>query len=322
MGRTPLIAVLVIAGCAAPAVDGAPESAELQTETGAPVATATAAGTSSPAPSPGTPEAIVEPPTDVLPLQSVIRVTADGLRLREEPSVTSGIAGSVDAGDLLYVTGAADPRLPPRQADGYDWYAVHHAPGYTDWPTEPPREELISAYVAARSDAEWFVELVPPTCPTGAAGVLDIDDLVALSAYERVACLGATSLTVEGTFGCPYCDARGHPYRAEPAWLAGWSLEISFLVPGWSTFPPFPGSIVLATTPGVPPLEPSHRGSIVRVTGHFNDDSAIACTITPGPEAGTEPVHEEAVQWYCRERFVVESWEVIGTDPAFEALVP
>lgn len=328
MGCIPLIAVLMLTACAAPAAESATATAETPAETASsetsptqtPAATVETTPSSAPRSSP--PQAVVGPPIDVLPLHSVIRVTADGLRLRARPSVNADIAGTVNAGDLLYITGAADPGLLPEQADGYEWYAVQHAPGYTDWPAEPPREDRVSGYVAARAASEWFVELVPPTCPAAAPGTLDIDHLVALSAYERVACLGSASLTVEGTFGCPFCDLLAHPYRTEPGWLADWGLELNILVPGWSTFPPFPGSIVLAAPPGVRPLEPSDRGAILRVTGHFNDPSATSCTIAPGPEAGTEPVSEEAAQWYCRERFVVESWEVIGADPAFEALVP
>ena len=324
MARALLIALLTLAACAAPAGESVEESTDPPSPTVTPT-TATSATTGAvpssapPSPSPGV---AVEPPTDVFPIGALVRATADGLRLRDGPSVTRDIAGTVNEGDLLYVTQTGSPDLAPRQADGYEWYPIAHAPGYTNWPIEPPVEDRIVGYVAARSDTEQFVELVPATCPADPPETLGVADLVALTPYERVVCLGSQTLTVEGTFGCPYCDSLGHPYRMEPAWLAAWQLHLNILVPSWSTYPPFPGSIVLATPPDIRAFEPADRGAIVRVTGHFNDERATACTITPGPEAGTEPVQEEAAQWYCRERFVVESWEIIGADPAFEGLIP
>lgn len=302
---------------ATPMSSSTPDPETNATATASTLPSATAIATSEPTPS--SPGAIVGPPSDVLPLGSMIRATADGLRVREGPSVTWDITGTVNAGDLLYITGAGDPRLAPLRADGYEWYPVDHAPGYTDWPKEPPAEDRIVGWIAARSASESFVELVPPTCP---ADVPDLLDLAALTPYERVACFGDETLTIEGTFGCPYCDSLVHPYRTEPAWLAEWTLHLDMLVPSWSTYPPFPGSIVLTTPPGVRPLEPGDRGSIMRVTGHFDDEHATTCTITPQAEAGPELVNEEAAEWYCRERFVVESWTVIGTDPAYEALIP
>jgi hypothetical protein len=55
------------------------------------------------------------------------------------------------------------------------------------------------------------------------------------------------------------------------------------------------------------------EGSIVRVTGHFNDAAATTCVIT-----GTaDPVDPEAAVLGCREAFVVDAFEITGTDPDF-----
>lgn len=259
-------------------------------------------------------------PSDVLPLGSEVRVTGDSLRIRQSPGVESPVSGVVNAGDVLYLTAAGDPRLAPIPVDGFDWYPVTFIPGYSGWPVEPAESDgRVGGWIAARSASESFVELVDPQCP---GSVTDLSSVVALTPYERVACFGDGSLTVEGTYGCPFCDSLTHPYTTEPTWLAEWTLHLNVLVPTWGEYPPFPGSIVLATPPDVAPIGIEHRGAVLRVTGHFDDARAADCSITPEPAAGADPPHDEAVEWYCRERFVVDSWEAIGTDPAYNALVP
>jgi hypothetical protein len=327
MIRAPLIAVLLLAACAAPPAEsgsatGDPSgSAAAESTPSMEAETPATDATPSPAPSASGPAAVVAPPTDVLPLHAMIRATADGLRVRMGPSTSSDVVATVNAGDILYITGASSPQLAPIQNDGYEWYPVEYAPGYTGWPARPAQEDLVMGALAARSGSDWFVELVAPRCPD--APPADLAGLVALTGYERVACLGDETLTVEGTFRCPFCDSLAHSYATEPVWLAEWTIHLDMLVPSWSGYPPFPGSIVLATPPDVPPLERVDGGSILRVTGHFNDERSTTCTITPGPKLGDiAAVSAEAAEWYCRERFVVESWEVIGTDPAFEGLIP
>lgn len=259
-------------------------------------------------------------PSDVLPLGSELRVTADSLRIRQGPGVERPITGVVNAGDLLFLTGVENPRLAPITADGFAWYPVAFMPGYSGWPIEPADSDgRVVGWIAAESASESFVELVVPQCPDS---VSDLAAVVALTPYERVACFGDETLTLEGTYGCPFCDSLTQPYVTDPAWLAEWTLYLDMLVPSWGEYPPFPGSIVMATPPDVEPIGPDRRGSVLRVTGHFDDPRSADCSITPEPAAGADPPHEEAVEWYCRERFVVESWEAIGTDPAYEALIP
>ena len=277
-------------------------------------------GTPAPTPTASGEASAFARPRDVLPVLAEVRVTADGLRLRRGPGTTYDVVATVNEGDLLYVTRGSSPDLAPRRADGFEWYGVQYAPGYGGWPVEPEMEDRVEGYIAARSTSEAFLELVAPECPDQ---VTDLASVVSMTPYERVACLGDRELTLEGTFGCPFCDSLLYPWSTEPAWLATWQIHLDMLVPSWSPYPPFPGSIELAVPPDGVDLGPDQRGAIVRVTGHFDDPRSVDCTITPGASAGTiEPVHDEAAEWYCRERFVVESWEVIGTDPAFEPLVP
>ena len=67
----------------------------------------------------------------------------------------------------------------------------------------------------------------------------------------------------------------------------------------------------------IPPDGPvPENRDIIRATLHVDDPAATTCTYTPDP-AGTSPTLDYdpiAVQVYCRERLVLESFEVLGTD--------
>ena len=60
-------------------------------------------------------------------------------------------------------------------------------------------------------------------------------------------------------------------------------------------------------------------GSILRVTGHFNDARSVDCVVAPGDPGQERVANDLAAEWYCREQFVVDAWEVIGTDPDYPA---
>ena len=271
-----------------------------------------AAPTSTPANAP-TSTPIAAPPDGILPVGSLVEVTADGLRIRSGPSAGADLLLRLSAGEIVFVDGeGATGSVPPVDADGYAWYPVKYASGYTDWPIEPDdASEVVRGYIAASDGAGSFVSLLAPTCPTDTA----LATLVATTPYARAACLGEQEIQVEGTFGCPYCDgSAGGDSAAEPAWLVGPTVGTNLLVPSWSTYPPAPGSITLAFPPETVGPTPEQEGSIIRVTGRFSDPRSAECRFGSGSEV--------AAEWYCRTRFVVESWEVIGTDPDFETANP
>jgi len=58
-------------------------------------------------------------------------------------------------------------------------------------------------------------------------------------------------------------------------------------------------------------------GSIVRVTGHFIDPASTTCSMSLPDGEQSKPADPRTAELYCREQFVVDSFEVIGTDPAF-----
>jgi hypothetical protein len=75
------------------------------------------------------------------------------------------------------------------------------------------------------------------------------------------------------------------------------------------------GPLTIHFPPGGP-ARPA-EGTILRVAVHVDDPAAASCRLTDvEPEPDTVLPIPTAV-FMCRERFVVDSYEVLGTDPAF-----
>ena len=290
---------------------------------GTPVASASdgspgaGASASAPAASAG-PTPVVAAPEGILPPGSVVEVIADGLRIREEPSTSSAVLGSVAAGEVLYLV--SNPNvLGPKEAEGFDWYVVMHAPGWDGWPENPPGfgdgpsgDPRVSGWVAAGSASEAFLALAPVECPEG---TVDIHTLYAMTPWARLACFGARQLTFEGTYGCGGCGGMA-PGTFAPEWLAH-PLDAKLIQPPYAEPHSVSELLVLRDPPEDPTLGEVEAGSVLRVTGHFNDPRAADCAIAPGEPDTEEPADDLAAEWFCREQFVVESWEVLGTDPDF-----
>jgi hypothetical protein len=278
-------------------------------------ASATAGASVTPAASAG-PTPVVAAPDGILPVGSIVEVVADGLRLRDEPSTDGAVVATVAAGEVLYLV--TNPNtLGPVEGDGYQWYIGMHAPGYTGWPNNPPGfddpsgDPRVSGWFAAGNAGESFVSLEPARCTDDE---VTIQTLYGLTPWERLACLGDRQLTIEGTFGCGGCGGLA-PGTFEPEWLTH-PINFNILGPPWAEGHDASESLVLRVPPAVPQLDTAVAGSILRVVGHFNDAISTECEIAPG---GSEvPADDVAAEWYCREQFVVEAWESIGTDPDYQ----
>jgi hypothetical protein len=286
---------LVCIGCAAPA---AQESEGPSGSLGEVPTSSAVSPTPTSEPS-ATPALAFEAPADVLPPSSVVIVTGDGLRIRERPGLNGPVMATVDAGEALWTSGSAT------EVDGIRWYLIYFATGYRDWPTYPEGTQF--GWVAAGVDDQRFLELLAPRCPDAEPDLLA---LTKLTGWERLACFGDRPLTVTGTWGCPYCDGTtGGTY--EPAWLANpqifsrLSVRSSYDNPLGLRFPPDSGLQF-----------PTVGGSILRVGGHFNDPVATTCVISWMGYQQAAPLAGSA-ELYCREQFVVDSYEVVGTDPDF-----
>ena len=270
---------LAVSGCATTSPSASSEASEPAIST--PTSEALAPSAPSPSSAPG-PTPAFEAPDDILPPGSRAIVTLDGLRIRSAPGLDAVVYATL-AADTVVEVGSWGPTV----VDGIDWYwVVHH-------------DAVLAGYAAAGSGEDRYLELLPPRCE---AGEPDLAALVRLMPWERLACFGDRSLTVTGTYGCPVCG-EWIPGSYEPSWLAN-PQNLNYL--GW------PEAIALHFPPEAG-LNAPPNASIVRVTGHFSDPASTTCVI----ELGAMPVDPVVAELWCREQFVVDSYEITGTDPDF-----
>jgi hypothetical protein len=223
-------------------------------------------------------------------------VIVDALQVREQPGLNAAVVDTLPAGTVVEL---ASGYTDPVGVDGIDWYHVAYNGG------------ALAGSAAGGVGGDRYLELLPPRCEDGDP---DLAALMRLTAWERLACFGDRVLTVTGTYGCPVC---GIPYPRggyEPAWLAN-PDNLNYLV--WQ------GGITLHFPPAAG-LDTPPNASIVQVTGHFSDPVSSTCVIRPtmeGIEIGAE-VDPVIAELHCREQFVVDAYEIIGTDPDFTYSFP
>jgi hypothetical protein len=292
------LAVAAIAsGCVAPVTqmsNGASASAAEATQSASATPIAPAA-TPVPTPDP-TPGSSQSPgflaPDGILPPNSIVVVVVDALQLRDGPGLAAAVTGLGVAGEKYKVAGW----FGPVERDGLDWYRLGPAIGGD-----------LDAWAAGGSGADRYLEVVPPTCPVDP----DFTTLLTFgSEWDRLACFGDRSWTLEGTFSCGICDGT-MAGDFEPFWLA-WPLGGSFL---WAEYEAV-GPLVMRT-PEDSSVELPVPGSIVRVTGHFSDPASATCTVVTFIGEQATAVDQRTAELYCREQFVIDSIQVIGTDPNY-----
>lgn len=235
----------------------------------------------------------------------VMRVAVNDLNVRRKPSTSAASEGKASKGQLFMVYDW------PISANGYTWYF-----GYVQLTNEPGvipslpagysvgYDEVLAGWMATGTEDTPFLTPVGPRCPD----VRDLLNVGNMLGSERVACLGSNSLTLEGIYGCEGCGGAVAG-TFEPAWLAS-PLDTGFL--STSLVDPA-AALSLHFAPGGPALPA--QGTRLRVRGHFSDDRAATCRITElgeGDAAGGPIANAAAEQW-CRSKFVVDSYEVIGS---------
>jgi hypothetical protein len=152
----------------------------------------------------------------------------------------------------------------------------------------------------------------PPQVPAGpcpaAPGTLQ--QLIDIGSVKAASCYGNASLTVRAySSDCGGCGGAGFP-RHSPDWIANpyaaaWYVSTTVTTPGG------PG-----TRWGVWPLPSAHltlptEGTMVEITGHFNDPVSPDCRITPFQVFQELPPVSDAAAG-CRQAFVVTSFTVVG----------
>ncbi|HET9878244.1 MAG TPA: hypothetical protein VFQ81_02910 [Candidatus Limnocylindria bacterium] len=263
-----------------------------------PPASTDGAATPPPAPAP-----VVAAPEGLLPPGSVARVTVPVLRIREAPDSGSTMLDQLPVDQLVEIGPAG---WGPVSGEGFAWYPVRRLGELTELPALPTELPGGAVGWAAAGDAETaYLELVAPRCPPRPATLAILE---AMLRWERLSCFGPEAITIDGVFGCGGCGGA-YPGSFDPEWLAH-PLNAQLLsVDPNVRFGPFD----LRFKPDGPAAPAP--GSIVRVTGHFDDPAAAGCTVAPG-----EPpmaIDSATAALWCREQFVVDALEVTGTDPDF-----
>jgi hypothetical protein len=252
-------------------------------------------------------------PPEPLLIGAAVRVLATELNIRDEPSTSAKRVETFRARQLIIVDG-----LPPVDANGYTWY--HGAGPYGDGkgnllPLPDPADagvDATSGWFAATKGAVPYVEPAASRCPT----VVDLRNLGAMTPGERLDCFGGRTIEFEGTYGCPYCIPEIYGDYA-PNWLASPNVVNLLSVVGTNLggrglsvrFPP--------TMDGRP-----ETAAILRVRGHFDDPRSSDCSITLVPWNYTpmvaHPVPGSIARLWCRQMFVLESYEITGTDASYD----
>jgi hypothetical protein len=318
--------LVVLMGCGAPrpSVEPTPASTQL-TAAASPTVEPTASPLSSISPSaspPATPAPTRDPdpcsyrafdgPWNVAPLLlgSAVRVAVTELNLRAGPCTAAKKLGTLSKGTILIVN---DQAYGPFKGNGLPWYLVAVAPNVgppgelPPLPSSPFPDGTDSAvgWIAANDGSKPFVTAVPPRCPTK----VDLENVMGMLPAERLACF-ESPIVLEGTFGCGGCGGSGGAI-AKPVWLAT-TFEGNNLRTHWD-LDQQPTSIYFRPRGPAQPRE----GSIIRVTVHVDDPAALKCSLY---WAITDPpftVPDEIAIPYCRERMVVESYRILGTDPDY-----
>jgi hypothetical protein len=276
------------------------EPTETASQTSAPVPSATVAG-SPMAAATATPTATVEAPADenALPYGRHAVVLADGVRVREWPSLDDSVTAILARGDEVLIDGG------PVDVDGYTWWAVRHSPAPTSGAVSMYDYAGAGWIAAGTPDGEPFIEAGDYRCPVQVDGLV----LAELTSDARRGCLDGGPVAVEGVFEvCP--GFIPGPLRPEPYWLyfSCWSLGDE--AGTWSTYihlPPAPGSGEVGT-PVVDGIE-LQRGDVVsallrRYTG--------PCIVADTDEAQASDFTRQWWATECQSRLLVEELSVLG----------
>jgi hypothetical protein len=229
-------------------------------------------------------------------------VTADAVRIRSAPTTDANVVAAMAAGDSAYVLDSLE--AGPVRANGYDWYEVEYAGGPDVWPWQDLSPVEARGWVAAGDEDGRYLELATVTCSTTP---ITLETLAFdLTPWGRLVCLSGAPIEIEGTYGCESCGDE--PRNAQPGWLADVSQH-NVLAGQYSYYP-----FVRIAVP--PELMPPHARDVVRASLRVDDSSASSCSYVPGPDDTGAVLEFDpiAIQVYCRERLVLDSFEVLGTD--------
>jgi len=251
----------------------------------------------------------------VYPPGAAVEVAVDELNLRTRASTSARRVKVLKRGDVLVISPTDNFSFGygPVRKNGYTWYPVVVTP-YKDGalpalPTEPVDLGGIEptwGWVAADNGTRPYLASIGPRCAT----TVDLTTVQGMLPAERLACFGAP-IVLEGTYGCGGCGgAVAGTFK--PNWIAS-PLSFGFL----SVNPAERLGPIAIRFPPSGPSEPA-AGSVIRVTLHVDDSRATRCTMAELNNSGAKvPVDSRTAVLRCREELVVDSFDVLGTDPSF-----
>lgn len=318
--RAPLLTVVLLISACGGAPAASPTAAALASPTPGPSLSPllpSPAPSETPAPSPTPPVATqaataTQPPV-TYPLeldfanQFAMRVNVTGLNVRAKPSTSSASLGHAVKGSIFLV------RDWPLQANGFSWYfgyqALIEANGTI--PALPktlePGVDPQAGWLAAGTATSPFLVPIGARCPT----VVNLVNVEAMLDSELLACFGSKAIVLQGTYGCGGCG--GVPVgNGSPDWLAD-PLAFGLLSVNASVRI---GPLAVHFAPTGP--QPPAVGSIVKVTVHLDDPRATTCRMSETNDAGDAvAINDKVALAWCRAKLVVDSLDVLGTDPSF-----
>jgi hypothetical protein len=150
----------------------------------------------------------------------------------------------------------------------------------------------------------------PPQVPAGPCPAAPtLQQLVDIGSAKAASCYGQTSLTVRAySSDCGGCGGTGFP-RHSPDWIAN-AYGAPWYVSTAATTPGGPGTRLEVWPLPSAHLTPPKEGTLVELTGHFNDPVSPDCRIIPNfVGAELPPVSVAAAE--CRQAFVVTSFTVV-----------
>lgn len=306
---------IVLVGCGPQATPG--PSGEAPSGSAAPSAVGSP-GAGSPEPSaPASPSAppgpSAAPAAVALQANIAVRIAVSSLNVRESPSASAKKVGSMARGDVAVLVGYGGIK-----AGGYTWFQAERVKGLHGPLPALPSDPFIggdwtdlTGWIAVGTGSTAYVTALAPRCDPAAA--TDLSILSAMLPGERLACLGATPLVLQGTWGCGGCGGA-FPGSFTPDWLAT-PLSGFFSV----NYAVRVGPLQLYFPPG---LKQPEAGRILRVHGHLADDRSSGCVVKiPTSDAFDAPlvsIRAADAVLYCRQHVVVDSFEVLGVDPSFQ----
>jgi hypothetical protein len=299
----PVLAVVLVAcgGGTADTPVASPSASATESDPAPPSASPSASETQAPSASPS-PSAPAETPSTGIAVDTVVRTTVAGLRLREEPTTGAASLGTLSNGAQSYVVDG------PITADGYTWYLLSGLgiPQYSGcagpMPTDPWECPVWFGWAATGSpDGDAWLAEDDPDCPSWPE-VVNPDLMFGVQRIAYLACFGDEERSLTGFYPLIPEDAGlGGACAGVPDGLSWIACNLGYEHVNPSEADPFGSGFVFSVDPETVAMP--DRGQWIRVTGRFDHPAADDCTFG-------EPAIRSILQ--CRAQFVVERAEVVA----------